>query len=110
MGDASGTARPIPLWRFVAARGHRPSINVRISPPEHLARLQRLTSHQVPFSRSCSRGRDGYRFTYFVFRCRINTTRWAGPSIALCPYDTLSQKLIGRGKWVRVFVRTPIWS
>jgi hypothetical protein len=42
---------------------HRPSINVRISPPEHLARLQRLTVHQVPSSRSCSRGRDGYRFT-----------------------------------------------
>jgi hypothetical protein len=33
---------------FVAARGHRPSINVRISPPEQSARLQRLTFHQVP--------------------------------------------------------------
>ena len=34
----------------------------RISPPEHLARLQRLTLHQLPSSRSCSPGRNGYRF------------------------------------------------
>src|SRR5262245_26617732 len=50
MGDASGTAPPLPLWRFAAARGHRPSINVRISPPEQSARLQRLTLQQVPFA------------------------------------------------------------
>src|SRR6516164_355198 len=34
-----------------AVAPHHPSINVRISPPEHLARLQRLTLHQVPSSR-----------------------------------------------------------
>jgi hypothetical protein len=35
---------------FAAARGHRPSINVRISPPEQSARLQRLTLQEVPFT------------------------------------------------------------
>ena len=40
---------------FVAARGHRPSINVRISPPEHLARLPmlNLASSSVFRSRYC---------------------------------------------------------
>src|SRR5262245_61524422 len=50
MGDASGTARRLPLWRFAAARGHRLSMNVRISPPEQSARLHRLTLQQVPFA------------------------------------------------------------
>jgi hypothetical protein len=39
-----------------AVTPHRPSINVRISPPEHLARLQCSTLRQVPSFRSCSRG------------------------------------------------------
>ena len=35
---------------FAAARGHHPSINVRISPPEQSARWQRLTLEEVPFA------------------------------------------------------------
>jgi hypothetical protein len=42
---------------FVAARGHRLSINVRISPPRTAARLQRLTSNQVPLLNNSSRPR-----------------------------------------------------
>jgi hypothetical protein len=39
MGDAAqGRHGLFRYGAFVAARGHRPSINVRISPPEHLAR------------------------------------------------------------------------
>src|SRR4029450_8447728 len=62
LGD--GTA--FPLWRVIA---HQSMFGYR--PPEHLARLQCSTLHQVPFTRSCSRGRDVYRLTCFVFRCRI---------------------------------------
>jgi len=39
-----------------AVTPNRPSINVRISPPEHLARLQCSTLHQVPSFRSCPPG------------------------------------------------------
>src|SRR5262249_35335769 len=60
-GPMGGNARE--RHSLSAVTPNRPSINVRISPPEHLARLQRLTLHQLPSSRSCSRGRDGYRFT-----------------------------------------------
>src|SRR6516225_6945147 len=51
-GPMGGNARE--RHSLSAVTPHRPSINVRISPPEHLARLQRLTLHQVPSSRSCS--------------------------------------------------------
>ena len=51
-GSMSGNARERHgLFRcgaFIAARGRRPSINVRISPPEHLRLLRCSTSHQVP--------------------------------------------------------------
>jgi hypothetical protein len=30
-----GTAQPFPLCAFIAARSHRPSINIRKRPPEH---------------------------------------------------------------------------
>ena len=43
MGGAQGTARPFPLWRLLAAHGHRPSINVRISPPEHMHTIPTVT-------------------------------------------------------------------
>jgi hypothetical protein len=49
MGDASGTARPLPLWRLRSGPRSSP-INVRISPPEQSARLQRLTLQEVPFT------------------------------------------------------------
>jgi hypothetical protein len=58
MGDVQGTARPFPLWRLLAAHGHRPSINVRISPPEHLARLTMLNLAPSSVFRSCSRNCD----------------------------------------------------
>jgi hypothetical protein len=54
------------LFRYgalVAARGYRPSINVRISPPEHLARLTMLNLAPSSAFRSCSRDCDGYRLT-----------------------------------------------
>src|SRR5215471_692023 len=62
-----------------AVAPHRPSTNVRISPPEHLARLQRLNLAPSSVSRSGSRGRDDYRFTCFVFRCRIRS-----PTTCIC--------------------------
>jgi hypothetical protein len=44
-------------WHSLSAvTPNRPSINVRILPPEHLAHLQCSTLHQVPSFRSCSRG------------------------------------------------------
>jgi hypothetical protein len=76
-GPMGGNARE--RHSLSAVTPNRPSINVRISPPEHLARLQRLTLHQLPSSRSCSRGRDSYRFACFVFRCRIRS-----PTTCIC--------------------------
>jgi hypothetical protein len=65
MGDAAqGRHGLFRYGAFVAARGHRPSINVRISPPEHLARYN---------AQSCTKfrplrvWRDGYRLTCFAF-------------------------------------------
>ena len=47
-GNARGQHGLFRRGAFLAARGHRPSINVRISPPEHLARLQCSTLYKVP--------------------------------------------------------------
>ena len=55
-----------------AVAPHRPPINVRISPPEHLARLQRLNLAPSSVFSQLLAWRDGYGFTCFVvFKCRI---------------------------------------
>ncbi len=79
MGDAQGTARPFPLWRLLAAHGHRPSINVRISPPEHIARLTMPNcAPNSAFSQLLAA--TGYDLTCFEFcRCRIRS-----PTICIC--------------------------
>ena len=80
MGDAQGTARPFPLWRLLAAHGHRPSINVRISPPEHIARLQCPTVTKFRFIAAARVTATGYDLTCFEFcRCRIRS-----PTICIC--------------------------
>jgi hypothetical protein len=48
MGDASGTARPIPLWRLCSGLRSSPIDQCSDIAPRTAARLQRLTSHQVP--------------------------------------------------------------
>src|SRR6476659_10424311 len=63
IGDAQGTARPFPLWRLLAAHGHRPSINVRISPPEHIARLQCPTVTKFRFIAAARVAATGYDLT-----------------------------------------------
>ena len=49
MGDASGTARPIPLWRLRSGPRASPIDQCSDIAPRTSARLQRLTFHQVPF-------------------------------------------------------------
>jgi hypothetical protein len=48
MGYAQGTAQPFPLWRLRTGRDRRPSINVRISPPEHQHALNAQSLRYVP--------------------------------------------------------------
>ena len=86
-----------------AVAPYRPSINVRIWPPEHLVRLQRLTLHQVPSSRSCSRRRDGYRFTCFVLRCRIRS-----PTTCIC--STSSSVISTPANWSSIASINPTRS
>jgi hypothetical protein len=49
MGHASGTARPIPLWRLHSGPRSSPIDQCSDIAPRTSARLQRLTFHQVPF-------------------------------------------------------------
>jgi len=96
MGGARGTARPFPLWRLLAAHGHRPSINVRISPPEHIA--HNPNCNQVPLSRSCSRAATGYDLTCFEFcRCRIRS-----PTICIC--STSSSVISTPANWSSIAI------
>jgi hypothetical protein len=48
MGHASGTARPIPLWRLRSGPRSSPIDQCSDIAPRTSARLQRLTFHQVP--------------------------------------------------------------
>jgi hypothetical protein len=49
IGDASGTAQPIPLWRLRSGPRSSPIDQCSDIAPQTSARLQRLTFHQVPF-------------------------------------------------------------
>src|SRR5262245_45923471 len=49
IGDASWTARPIPLWRLRSGPRSSPIDQCSDIAPRTSARLQRLTFHQVPF-------------------------------------------------------------
>ena len=73
MGDASGTARPIPLWRLCSGLRSSPIDQCSDIAPRTAARLQRLTLQKVPSFRSRSHGRNSYRLMCLVFRCRIKS-------------------------------------
>jgi hypothetical protein len=49
IGDASGTAQPIPLWRLRSGPRSSPIDQCSDIAPRTSARLQRLAFHQVPF-------------------------------------------------------------
>jgi hypothetical protein len=49
MGDAVGTAQPIPLWRLLSGPRSSPIDQCPDIAPRTSAPLQRLTLHEVPF-------------------------------------------------------------
>ena len=95
IGDAQGTARPIPLWRLLAAHGHRPSINVRISPPEHMHATSTVTARFIAAARVAA---TGYDLTCFEFcRCRIRS-----PTICIC--STSSSVISTPANWSSIAI------
>ena len=90
MGDASGTARPIPLWRLRSGPRSSPIDQCSDYRPPNTSHT--LTMLNLALSSILLAWRDGYRFSCLVFKRRIRS-----PTTSIC--STSSSVMSTPTKW-----------